>query len=196
MHEEDEWYTFVWKPAHDPYMITPEGMLVVLEQKGYIPYLKVGSSHCALFRPDDKERFPLHNGGRHYMAAPAEGDAGERGDDPPGVFPVEGPEPDLAEEPAVADVDVDDAVDQALGIDVDDVYATDRECAKMVEHQLTHLPPNRHCEACLRCKMQQLRHYMGASNRSLTKFGQIVTLDLWLPLITPSVWVSQVTSMR
>lgn len=66
-------YSFAWKPAQDPYMITPEGMIVVLEQKGYIPYFKVGSSHCAPFGPDDEGWFSLHNGGRHYVAAPAEG---------------------------------------------------------------------------------------------------------------------------
>lgn len=51
----EEGYTFVWKPAKDPYMITLEGMIVVLEHKAYIPYLEVGSSNCALFRPDDED---------------------------------------------------------------------------------------------------------------------------------------------
>lgn len=138
-HCAEEGYAFVWKPAQDPYMITPEGMIVVLERKGYIPYLKVGSSQCAPFRPDDEDWFSLHSGCRHYMAAPAENEAGERDCDPPEILPVEGPEPDPLEEPAVADVEAGVAVDEALGIDVEDVRATERERANMVEHQLKHL---------------------------------------------------------
>lgn len=168
----EEGYTFIWKPAQDPHMTTPGGMIVVLEQKGYIPNLKVGSPHCAPFRPDTEAWFTLRNGGRHSMAGPVEGEADDRDCDPPGVSPVEGPEPDPVEEPAVADIDADTAVDEAVGIDLDDVPATERERARMVEHQLTHLPANRHCEACLRSEMQHVRHYAGAFNRSLTKLGQ------------------------
>lgn len=47
-----------------------------------------------------------------------------------------------------------------------------------MEHQLTHLPANRFCEACILSKMQQVRHFAGALDRSLIAFCQIVTLDL------------------
>lgn len=84
--------------VHDPYMITPEGMIVALEQKGYISYLKVGSSHCAPFRPDGEECSTLHDGDRHYVVAPAKGDDFDHDTHPLGEFPVVGPEPDPVEE--------------------------------------------------------------------------------------------------
>lgn len=112
------------------------------------------------------------------------------------VFPVEGPELGPAEEPAVAEVDPNAVVDETLGIDVNDARATERERAKMVERQLAHLPATRYCEACLRGNMHQIRHHTGASNRSLAKFGQIVTLH---HLVAPDDFVrmrSPVISLR
>lgn len=47
-----------------------------------------------------------------------------------------------------------------------------REGARQIEHVLTHLPSNPHCESCLRGKMQQVRHFHGAFARPLSKFGQ------------------------
>lgn len=42
-------YTFVWKLAQDPYVITTGGVVVVLEPKGYNPYARVGASDCTAF---------------------------------------------------------------------------------------------------------------------------------------------------
>lgn len=81
------------------------------------------------------------------------------------------------EEAAVVEVDPRPAADEARDIDVDDIRATKRESAKLVEHQLAPLPADRYCEACMCSKMQQVRPYTGASNRSLTKLGHIITLD-------------------
>lgn len=148
-------------------MITPRGEIVVLDQKGYIPYLEVGSSHCAPVRPDDEEWFTQHSGGPHYIAAPAEDDAGEQDTDHPGEFLVEGPEPDPVEEPAAAEVGPNTADDEALGINVDEIRATEREKPKMVEHKFTHQPANTYCESCL-CRTLAV---------TLTKSGQSVTLD-------------------
>lgn len=97
--------------------------------------------------------------------------------DAPSEYLVEGPDPDHVEEPAVAEVDPPAAVDEALGIDVDDVLASERERAELVEHTLTHPPANRYCEACLRGKMQEVCRFTGVFSRSLTKCGQTVTLD-------------------
>lgn len=41
----EEGCTLVCKPAQDPYMIIPGGIVVVLEQSGYIPYL---NAHATL----------------------------------------------------------------------------------------------------------------------------------------------------
>lgn len=51
-----------------------------------------------------------------------------------------------------------------------------KDCAGQIEHLVTHLPSNPHCEACLRGKMQQVRHFHGAFARPLSKLGHIVTL--------------------
>lgn len=59
--------------------------------------------------------------------------------DPPGEYLAEGPDPGPIEEPAVVEVDPHAAVDGALEIDVDDVRATERDGAIVVEQQLAHI---------------------------------------------------------
>lgn len=99
------------------------------------------------------------------MAAPAEAAEGGHGQGPPCGYPVEGPEPGPIEEPAVVAADPHAAIDEALDIDVEDVQAPTGERARIVEHQLTQLPANRYCEACVCGRMQQARSFTGAFSR-------------------------------
>ena len=46
-----------------------------------------------------------------------------------------------------------------------------------LQHLLTHKPAHPKCEACMRGKLKERRHYKGAFKRDTSKWGDLVTCD-------------------
>ena len=101
-------------------------------------------------------------------------------------------EPSLAEElhEMEHDVEIDDEVVDGEDDDIIDVDEEDGEPrlnkrgalkheAKTKNHLLTHRFKNPYCDSCVRAKMKHRKTFRGAFQRKLTKFGDLVTFELY-----------------
>jgi hypothetical protein len=151
-------YSFVWMNNMNPYFIGPDGMIVELEIRGNIPYLKGGSELCQPKEASDTQHVPV---AVHSHSVPGEEVVG----DPPSV-------------PEAVEVDADDSAWESDEIEEDPEPKRDLKAeAKTLEHLLDHKVKNPHCDSCNRSTMKNKRSMTGAFKDEPTAWGDLVTGD-------------------
>ena len=137
-------YSFHWPASTSPYFITPEGKRIVCEVHAFVPYMNhrepawAGRAAAATAvsgptngQPAKKVRFaevPADVGGGNAPATPGP-------TEPSAVTSRPGASPP------------DAAVDEDVPDDGSKGFPNTPEEAKTIQHLLTHLPKNTHCEA-------------------------------------------------
>jgi hypothetical protein len=166
-------YSFIWLVGQKPYFVTPGGTIVHLEVKDDIPYIRVGSEECAPQDAAGTRRVPC--------AASIEEVVSE--DETSGNVAAGGVDDEEGEE-VPGDAHPDEEVDAAEDIPpppappAGDARPAKRDLkaeAESLEHKLSHIPKNIHCDTCVRSKMKNANS--GSFQREPKAWGDISTAD-------------------
>ena len=156
-------YSFHWPSGKNPFLVCPDGMIVELDVHGDIPYLRSGSKKSAPKTPTREIIVPsVHcvEPPRVFISGAGADGSGSGGDSAE-------PEDELSETD-LADPTAEYNEVEKLSL---------REAALAIEHKLTHRVKNVFCDSCVRGIMKNKRTKVGAFDRELTHWGQLLTSD-------------------
>ena len=164
-------YSFHWPSGKPPFFVCPDGMIVEFDVHGDIPYLRSGSRKSAPKTPTREilvpslpafVESPLKTPTAPW-ACPSSG-----GDSAAGLHDEEAEDDEELSETDLADptAEYNEVEKKSL-----------REAALTIEHKLTHRVKNVFCDSCVRGIMKNKRTKVGAFDRKLTHWGQLLTSD-------------------
>ena len=162
-------YSFHWPSGKHPFFVCPDGMIVEFDVHGDIPYLRSGSRKSAPKTPTREILVP---------SVPAVVES------PFGIPTTTWACPSSGGDPAVG-AEEDEDGEELSETEVADPTAeynevekkSLREAALTIEHKLTHRVKNVFCDSCVRGIMKNKRTKVGAFDRKLTHWGQLLTSD-------------------
>jgi hypothetical protein len=147
-------YSCIWLAGQKPYFVTPGGTIVHLEVKDDIPYIRVGSAECA----------PQDAAGTRRVPCAASVEELDSEDETSGNIAAGGV--DAEEEGDLGDAHPDEEFDAAEDTPpppappAGDARPAKRDLkaeAESLEHKLSHIPKNIHCDTCVRSKMKKAK---------------------------------------
>ena len=159
-------YSFIWLAGQKPYFVTPGGTIVHLEVKDDIPYIRVGSAECA----------PQDAAGTRRVPCAASVEESPSDDETSGNVAAGGVDEDEEEEVPDAVGDIPPPPAPPAG----DARPAKRDLkaeAESLEHKLSHIPKNIHCDTCMRSKMKNAKSKHGSFQREPKAWGDVITAD-------------------